>query len=233
MNLYSRALEDINVDVPPQFTMRLRDRRVQASYPVRLTCQVSGHPSPSVIWTKNGVVLSMDNNRAAWAENNFHTLEFFKTSQSDSGIYGAIAKNSFGSVSCKCKLVVDEGIKAYLAPQFKGTCNPEKVQLNEGEQLHLTAVVEAYPTVVVVWYRNGMRLRPSRKTVTTLSHDGRIELSVGSVCGSDAGVYTCVATNEVGRAETCSTVEISGKFKSLEESEESEEAIQKEQRELP
>lgn len=39
----------------PQFTMRLRDRRVQVTYPVRLTCQVIGQPTPTVSWTKNGL----------------------------------------------------------------------------------------------------------------------------------------------------------------------------------
>lgn len=38
----------------PQFTMRLRDRRVQASYPVRLTCQAIGCPTPEVVWHKDG-----------------------------------------------------------------------------------------------------------------------------------------------------------------------------------
>lgn len=39
----------------PQFTMRLRDRRVQVTYPVRLTCQAIGWPTPEVKWYKDGV----------------------------------------------------------------------------------------------------------------------------------------------------------------------------------
>lgn len=33
--------------------MRLRDRRVQATYPVRLTCQVDGNPESEVTWYKH------------------------------------------------------------------------------------------------------------------------------------------------------------------------------------
>lgn len=40
--------------------MRLRDRRVQMTYPVRLTCQVSGHPEPEVTWYKNREELFQD-----------------------------------------------------------------------------------------------------------------------------------------------------------------------------
>lgn len=46
----------------PQFTMRLRDRRVQVTYPVRLSCQVIGNPRPDVVWLKEGVPLAMNGN---------------------------------------------------------------------------------------------------------------------------------------------------------------------------
>jgi len=46
--------------MPPQFTMRLRDRRVQMTYPVRLTCQVAGCPAPEVTWSKDGDVVKED-----------------------------------------------------------------------------------------------------------------------------------------------------------------------------
>lgn len=40
--------------------MRLRDRRVQATYPVRLTCQVVGNPPPMVTWFKDGEEVVLD-----------------------------------------------------------------------------------------------------------------------------------------------------------------------------
>jgi hypothetical protein len=33
--------------------MRLRDRRVQMTYPVRLTCQIIGYPPPEIVWHKD------------------------------------------------------------------------------------------------------------------------------------------------------------------------------------
>lgn len=36
----------------------------------------------------------------------------------------------------------------------------------------------------------------------TLDHDGTIELTIAGVTDRDVGVYTCTASNEVGRCET-------------------------------
>lgn len=44
----------------PQFTMRLRDRRVQVGFPVRLTCQIVGVPKPDIIWFKDGMAMAED-----------------------------------------------------------------------------------------------------------------------------------------------------------------------------
>ena len=44
----------------------------------------------------------------------------------------------------------------------------------------------------------------------TLNHDGAVELSLANVTNRDAGVYSCTATNEVGRAETSTRVAILG-----------------------
>lgn len=40
--------------------MRLRDRRVQISHPVRLTCQAWGNPDPEISWFKDGKEIVAD-----------------------------------------------------------------------------------------------------------------------------------------------------------------------------
>ncbi|XP_072930915.1 uncharacterized protein [Epargyreus clarus] len=196
-------------EFPPQFTMRLRDRRVQATYPVRLTCQVIGSPPPLVTWFKDGMEVCYDNRRSQSQDEHFHTLEIAPTSLEDGGVYEAMARNSSGAVSCRCSLVVDKGIRAYIAPEF--CCGLEPLyRLFEGEELRISAMVEAYPSVGVTWYRDGVRLRPSRRAVMTLDHDGQIELALAAVTSRDAGVYTCAASNEVGRASTSGKVEVVG-----------------------
>ena len=46
-----------------------------------------------------------------------------------------------------------------------------------------------------------VRLRPSRRIIMTLSHDGCVEITVAHLTKRDEGTYTCVATNEVGKAQ--------------------------------
>ncbi|XP_075991256.1 uncharacterized protein LOC142986608 isoform X6 [Anticarsia gemmatalis] len=199
--------QDVVGEFAPQFTMRLRDRRVQATYPVRLTCQVVGNPPPTLTWFKDGEDVAFDSRRCKYQDEHFHTLEIAPTTLEDGGVYEAMARNSSGAVSCRCSLVVDKGIRAYVAPEF--CCGLEPLyRLTEGEELRISAVVEAYPSVGVTWYRDGVRLRPSRRAIMTLDRDGQIELALASVTGRDAGVYTCTASNEVGRASTSGKVEI-------------------------
>lgn len=42
----------------PQFMTRLRDRRVQSSYPIQLTCQTVGWPE--LLWYKDGQEIHND-----------------------------------------------------------------------------------------------------------------------------------------------------------------------------
>nr|XP_034839612.1 uncharacterized protein LOC117995729 [Maniola hyperantus] len=196
-----------NGEYPPQFTMRLRDRRVQATYPVRLTCQVIGSPSPIVTWFKDGEEVSVDGRRTTSQDEYFYTLEIAPTTLDDGGVYEAMARNGCGAISCRCNLVVDKGIRAYIAPEF--CCGFEPLyRVCEGDELRISAVVEAYPSVGVTWYRDGVRLRTSRRAIMTLDRDGQIELALASVAARDAGVYTCTASNEVGRASTSGKVEV-------------------------
>ncbi|KMR05376.1 myosin light chain smooth muscle [Lasius niger] len=220
-------------DKPPQFTMRIRDRRVQTTYPVRLTCQVIGHPVPEITWYKNETKICQDGDYLDRTKNvrqkisilqeferplsdrhifwdddsNFHTLEIIHSTLDDSGCYMATARNVNGSVSCRSILVVDKGIRAYVAPEFLRGLDAAYTIYSGGE-LRMSAQLEAYPSVGVVWHRDGIRLRPNRRAVMTLSHDGTVRFSLANITARDAGVYSCTATNAVGHTETSTRVAV-------------------------
>lgn len=135
-----------------------------------------------------------------WNEGQFYTIEISKTSLNDSGQYTVTAKNDLGSVSCHCNLVVDKGIRAYIVPEFYGLFETI-YSVKEGEEIRIYGQIEAYPTVGVTWHRDGIRLRSSRRIVANLDHDGFVELIIAGATKWDTGVYTCVASNAVGRVE--------------------------------
>lgn len=76
----------------------------------------------------------------------FNTLEIIKASLDDCGTYSATAKNEYGSVSCHCSLVVDKGIRAYIAPEYLCQLDSEYSAVEDGE-IRLSAQIEAYPAV--------------------------------------------------------------------------------------
>ncbi|XP_043866600.1 titin isoform X5 [Drosophila mojavensis] len=191
----------------PIFTMRLRDRRVQMTYPVRLTCQIVGYPAPEILWYKDGQLITSDRRHLITAEGQFYTLEIAATLLEDSGNYTCTAKNELGSVSCHCCLVVDKGIRAYISPDFYVPLDPFYV-FRQGTEIRLSTKVEAYPAVGVTWHRNGMRLRPSRRISATLDSTGFVELIIAEATPRDAGIYVCVASNVVGKVETICRVAI-------------------------
>lgn len=199
-------LENLDA-MQPQFTMRLRDRRVQCTYPVRLVCQALGVPFPTVSWFKDGIELKEDERHAFLLEEQFNTLEISRTFLEDSGQYTATAKNELGSVSCHCNLIVDKGIRAYISPEFYKPLDLIYTY-NENEEIQIQAHVEAYPAVGVTWHHDGLRLRPSRRVQATLDSDGIVTLIISGATVQDSGVYTCVASNAVGRVESTCHVNI-------------------------
>ncbi|XP_037714409.1 titin homolog isoform X5 [Drosophila subpulchrella] len=203
---HGRNVADVG-DSLPIFTMRLRDRRVQVTYPVRLTCQIVGYPVPEILWYKDDQLIHTDRKHLISAEGQFFTLEIAATTLDDSGTYTCLAKNELGSVSCHCTLVVDKGIRAYISPDFYVPLDPFYI-FREGSEIRLSTKVEAYPSVGVTWHRNGMRLRPSRRLTATLDSNGFVELIIAEATMRDAGIYVCVASNVVGKVETICRVAI-------------------------
>lgn len=130
----------------------------------------------------------------------FSTLEITRAALDDCGVYTATSTNEHGSVSCHCSLIVDKGIRSYITPTFVERLEPDFIVMH-GNEIHLSARIEAYPLVGVNWYRNNIRIRPSRRIHVSLDKDGFIELIISNATIDDAGTYKLVAANAVGSAQ--------------------------------
>lgn len=69
------------------------------------------------------------------------------------------ADNEHGSVSCRCNLIVDKGIKDYISPIFLNYLDPSEAKVKEGGELRLKGRVEGYPGVGLAWFKDGVRFK--------------------------------------------------------------------------
>lgn len=98
----------------------------------------------------NTLLVLLGRHQALVEADHFYTLEISPTQLQDSGEYTVTAQNCLGAVSCHSHLVVDKGIRGYIAPEFIGQLD-ESLTLKEGAELKLFAQVEAYPSVGIAW----------------------------------------------------------------------------------
>jgi len=76
---------------------------------VSLSCEVSGHPSPALLWYRDGSPLLTDDRVIDQGDE----LTLTDVTSEDSGVYTCMAQNMFGSVSSDARLRV-EGV--YVSP---------------------------------------------------------------------------------------------------------------------
>lgn len=93
-------------------------------------------------------------------------------------------------------------VESTQPPEFK---TPIKDQngIREGGFAHFEARLEPMGDqhMKVEWFKDGRQVAASSR-ITTFFNFGYVALTIKQVGASDAGSYTCVATNKCGRAET-------------------------------
>lgn len=89
---------------PPKVTAELVQYVVRGD-DATLICNVSGHPKPSVIWRRNGLVIE-DEETMKYSEPVVGLLRINNTTKEDTGIYTCIASNSKGKDELNVTLTV-------------------------------------------------------------------------------------------------------------------------------
>ena len=101
--------------MPPRFTKPPSDVTEVEGNDVKITCDVTGHPSPTLSWYYNGkLVVSRD---YITIKNN--SLTVMEALDTDQGIYQCFVANDGGEIQGSAQLtVLDEGTLVFLLLLF-------------------------------------------------------------------------------------------------------------------
>lgn len=198
----------------PLFLKTLEPKTVLSSEIVILEAEVDSNPLSSFQWFFNSKPLectpeirvhSVDNKSIAILEN--FTFE-------NNGIYMCRAENVAGSVtsSTTVKTVDNEAQleekPQLISPRFVTKLKP--AQLMDGESMTLICRVAGEPTPKIQWLHDKQPIAETRGITILQDADGFCVLNIPEVFPEDGGVYTCRATNKIGKAVTKADVAVEG-----------------------
>ncbi|XP_043238684.1 hemicentin-1-like isoform X2 [Amphibalanus amphitrite] len=185
-----RALLDVRT--PPTAAVRPSNVTVLAGDPLRVLCDVTGHPEPDrVTWLFTSGQRRASSTDADWP--------FAAYMASDNHIYKQRADPSDAG-QLRCVAASPEGradavatVAVLTTPTFVAPSAATELTVRAGAPVELDCRVEGLPTPKVLWLRDGMGL--------PLLPDGSDQtLSLPPLAPTDGGNYSCIAASDAGQA---------------------------------
>ncbi|KAM6431741.1 protein turtle homolog B [Liasis olivaceus] len=184
----------LTVNAPPTFT-ETPPQYVEAKEggSITLTCMAFGNPKPTVTWLKEGDLLG-DNNKYRVTDG---SLTVTSISRNDRGAYTCRAYSIQGEAVHTTRLLV-QGPPFIVSP-------PENITVNISQDAMFTCQAEAYPgnlTYTWHWEEDNVYFKNDLKLRVRILIDGT--LIIFRVKPEDAGKYTCIPSNSLGRSPSAS-----------------------------
>uniref|UniRef100_A0A8C3JFQ6 Contactin 4 n=1 Tax=Calidris pygmaea TaxID=425635 RepID=A0A8C3JFQ6_9CHAR len=173
----------------PNWIQKISDAHVAMEESVAWECRASGRPKPSYRWLKDGEPL-LPQGRVQLEQG---SLTITNVSLSDAGMYQCVAENRHGIIFASAEL----GVIA-VSPDFSKTLLKKLTLVKVGGEVIIECKPKASPRPTYSWKKGKDILRENERI--TVLDDG--SLRIVNVTKSDAGSYTCVATNHLGTASS-------------------------------
>uniref|UniRef100_A0A8C1TN59 Myosin light chain kinase, smooth muscle n=1 Tax=Cyprinus carpio TaxID=7962 RepID=A0A8C1TN59_CYPCA len=192
----------------PSFDSQPQSREVAQGEKVTFRCQVSGSPVPTLSWMKDGAPLRQRSGVSTRQEGSLHVLCLESAHITDTGQYGCTAANTRGKTAAHWSLTVKLHLfifKEVAPPVFSSPLKDCSVL--EGQEFVLQCSVEGRPLPELTWLHNDQPVPYSH----TVFENSTTQLRVKAAVLEDAGVYSCVAVNDHGRAVCTACVLVNAK----------------------
>ncbi|KAF7669069.1 hypothetical protein LDENG_00245330 [Lucifuga dentata] len=202
-NKAGRRTQDVTFTVAtsPVWVMRPQDSQLQEGKPGYLHCHAQANPEPEVTWVRNNIVITPEDSRFKLFPNG--TLRINSVEVYDGQMYGCETKTVGGRLSGQARVYVLEKLKFTPTPQ-PAQC----LELDKEIIIQCSATGRENPTIR--WTKaDGSKLPPHVD-----QKNGQLQFT--KVTRSDAGNYTCIASNSLQgeiRALVSLTVAVYIRFK--------------------
>ncbi|KAM3659714.1 LOW QUALITY PROTEIN: basement membrane-specific heparan sulfate proteoglycan core protein [Ammospiza maritima maritima] len=174
----ARAFLHVQGAGTPQVQVSPERTEVQEGSTVRLYCRVSGTPTATITWEKQGGTLPPQS-RAEHGD--IATLVIPAVTPADGGIYLCVGTSAAGTAHAAIEVAVVPG----AAPPVRIESSSPSV--TEGQTLDLDCVVAGPSSATVSWYKRGGSLPAGHQVSGS-------RLRVPHVTAADSGEYVCRAS---------------------------------------
>ncbi|XP_050570610.1 hemicentin-2 [Cygnus atratus] len=180
---------DVAVHVPPKFIQGsglTSNVRVPLHRALTLTCEATGIPLPTVSWSWNGSPVTPSEHMRVLSGG--WMLRLPRVRAQDGGHYSCLASNVAGEARREFH------VEVLVPPHIEDMDEEEAVTVPEGHPVTWSCLAAGNPQPEVTWLKDG---HPLPGGATSISPDGSV-LRIPQAALSDAGHYSCVASNPVG-----------------------------------
>ncbi|XP_054251094.1 basement membrane-specific heparan sulfate proteoglycan core protein [Indicator indicator] len=181
----ARAFLHVQGPGSPQVQVSPERTEVQEGSTVRLYCRVSGSPTATITWEKQGGTLPPQSHAE---QGDIATLVIPSVTPPDGGIYLCVGTSTAGVARAAIEVAVVPGM---AAPVRIESSSPS---VTEGQTLDLDCVVAGPGSSTVTWYRRGGSLPAGHQVSGS-------RLRVPHVTAADSGEYVCRASLGTGARE--------------------------------
>ncbi|KAK4877040.1 hypothetical protein RN001_009546 [Aquatica leii] len=202
------ARASLTVNSPPTFIEKPRDQKVSLNGIVEFHCAASGHPPPSVFWSKEGSQLLMfpDTSYGHMHVNAHGTLKIQGVQREDAGFLVCSALSVAGSSSVRAFLQVTS-VADFPPPIIQiGPAN-QTLPLHSMVTLHCKASSPEGEQPRTRWLKDGKILQisslPDRYTISSSG-----VLDIDDLRLEDSALYTCSAVTESGESSWSASLSV-------------------------